>query len=150
MKREDKKTSKSYFWVWKSVAGVLLIGLLVFFLKETLIYKTYHADYGDTRTVHLADGSVVNLNANSTLRVSRWMKWRSVREVWVTGEAYFSVKSTSDQRYFLVHTPQLNVEVLGTKFNIKDRYKSAKVVLQEGKVDRKSTRLNSSHVAISY
>lgn len=134
MRREDEKSSKSYFWVWKSVAGIFLIGFLVFFFKEALIYKTYHADYGDTRTVHLSDGSVVNLNANSTLRVSRWMNWRSVREVWVTGEAYFSVKSTSDHRYFLVHTPQLNVEVLGTKFNIKDRHKSAKVVLQEGKV----------------
>lgn len=132
--RADKKTMKSYFWVWRSVAGVLLIGLLAFFFKETLLYKTYRADYGDTRTVRLSDGSVVDLNANSTLRVSRWMNWQTVREVWVTGEAYFSVKSTADRRCFLVHTPQLNVEVLGTKFNIKDRDKSAKVVLQEGKV----------------
>lgn len=133
----DKKRGDpniTFHWFWKIVAGLAIVLITGFLLKDPLLYKTYHVDYGMTQIVHLPDGTEIHLNANSTLRASRWMKWLPTREVWVTGEAYFSVKQTPDRRIFMVHTPQLDVEVLGTKFNIRDRNESAKVVLQEGKV----------------
>lgn len=132
--KKNEKTDKSFHWLWKTVAGLAFLLIAGFLLKDTLLYKTYRSDYGMTQNIHLPDGTEVNLNANSTLRASRWIKWLPIREVWITGEAYFSVKKTKDKRAFVVHTPQLNVEVLGTKFNIRDRNESAKVVLQEGKV----------------
>src|SRR5690625_727006 len=134
--RDKKKdaVNTSFHWFWKIVAGLIIVLITGFLLKDKLLYKTYRADYGMTQIVHLPDGTEIHLNANSTLRASRWMKWLPTREVWVTGEAYFSVKQTPDRRIFMVHTPQLDVEVLGTKFNIRDRNESAKVVLQEGKV----------------
>ncbi len=57
------------------------------------------------------------------------------REVWIEGEAFFSVKPSSVPRAFLVHTASnMNVEVLGTTFNVVDRHGRMQVVLNSGKV----------------
>ena len=57
------------------------------------------------------------------------------RQVWLEGEAYFQVqKKPSTVEKFIVHTRQVDVEVLGTRFNVNTRRQRAVVSLEEGKV----------------
>jgi len=67
--------------------------------------------------VILPDGSKVWLNSNSEIRFLPGFEDK--REVYLTGEAYFDVKKTTDQRHFYVQTTDIKVEVLGTEFNVK-------------------------------
>lgn len=133
--------------LWLAVASVFMLLVLGFLTRDYIQYKTYKTGFGMTRNIHLADGSEVVLNANSSLRVSRWMNWTASREAWVTGEAYFSVQKKNDHTKFNVYTSQLTVEVLGTKFNISDRNETARVVLQEGKV-KVASRKKEKEVAV--
>jgi ferric-dicitrate binding protein FerR (iron transport regulator) len=91
--------------------------------------------YGQTRTVQLPDGSSVVLNGHSTLRYPETWAAGKPREVWLDGEAYFSVQHQTDNQRFLVHTTAgFNVEVLGTKFTVSRRRDQGRVVLLSGKV----------------
>ncbi|MBJ6143202.1 FecR family protein [Hymenobacter sp. BT559] len=91
--------------------------------------------YGQTRTVQLPDGSSVVLNGHSTLRYPETWAAGKPREVWLDGEAYFSVQHQADNQRFLVHTKAgFNVEVLGTKFTVSRRRDQGRVVLLSGKV----------------
>jgi transmembrane sensor len=95
----------------------------------------YTTTYGQTREVRLPDGSVVTLNANSTLRHAAVWNASAPREVWLDGEAYFSVKHLPNHQRFRVHTAgNFNVEVLGTKFTVYRRHAQERVVLLSGKV----------------
>jgi len=118
--------------VW---AGLLLISIAWFVYtghqNET---TTIRAAYGEIKTVTLPDGSEVTLNANSTLRHAAVWEDNTKRQVWLDGEAFFSVVHTPDDRKFQVHTPHLNVEVLGTEFNVNNRHGDTQVVLHSGKV----------------
>ncbi|OMP80794.1 MULTISPECIES: FecR family protein [unclassified Chitinophaga] len=102
--------------------------------------KVIHTAYGELRTVVLPDQSVITLNANSTLRYyDNWDQSKN-REVWIEGEAWFSVQKSPVPRPFLVNTAsRMQVEVLGTTFNLIDRHGRMQVVLSSGKV-----RLHSS------
>lgn len=88
---------------------------------------------GGTYRLVLSDGTEVRLNASTRLHFP-FHFGAATREVTVEGEAYFQVaKETS--RPFIVHTPQSDVRVLGTSFNI-NTYKpgSDKTALVEGSV----------------
>lgn len=96
---------------------------------------SYDTPYGQTRVVQLPDGSEVTLNAHSTVRYAATPGSQRPREVWLDGEAYFSVKHMLNHQPFVVHTTAgLNVEVLGTKFTVYRRHEQARVVLLSGKV----------------
>lgn len=107
--------------------------------------------FGELRTVTLPDNSVVVLNGNSKLSYSgNWDK--NSREVWITGEGFFKVKHINqDPRHiktterFIVHCNDVNIEVLGTSFNVRNRHNKTNVGLVTGKIrleylDRASTQ----------
>lgn len=50
------------------------------------------------------------------------------------GEAFFSVTHQANHAPFVVHTNHLEVEVLGTEFNVDHREDKTQVVLNSGKV----------------
>lgn len=82
-------------------------------------YNTITTPAGGQYTVTLPDGSRVWLNAASSLRYP--VKFaRQVRQVELSGEAYFEVNKSSTvvKRPFIVQTGGQQVEVLGTHFNI--------------------------------
>lgn len=117
---------------WSAAAAVLLLitaGIFWWTVQPT----TYQTAYGEIRKVNLADGSVVTLNAHTKLKVADDLEHESVREVWLEGEAYFDIAKLNGAK-FIVHTPEAQVEVLGTEFNVSTRRKSTKVILHEGKV----------------
>ncbi len=95
---------------------------------------TYATPYGQTLRLTLPDGSRVVLNANSELAVPRhWPAGRD-RQVWLRGEAYFEVKKDPARTPFSVHADQLEVQVLGTSFDVLNRRHKNQVVLKEGSV----------------
>jgi ferric-dicitrate binding protein FerR (iron transport regulator) len=90
--------------------------------------------FGESRSLFLPDSTKVTLNANSVLRYSAADFNGKNREVWLDGEAFFAVVRKKDNQNFRVHTGELQVEVLGTRFNVNARRGTSRVVLEEGKV----------------
>jgi ferric-dicitrate binding protein FerR (iron transport regulator) len=91
--------------------------------------------YGEIKRVTLPDGSLVVLNANSKMKLPQNWGNKGDRQVWLEGEAYFEVtKKTSTHQKFVVHTQDVDVEVLGTRFNVNTRRHQSIVSLEEGKV----------------
>ncbi|GAB3691483.1 FecR family protein [Spirosoma flavus] len=122
------------WWGW-AVAASLLITLGLVGFQEQVLNQTYTTAYGETQSLTLADGSKVVLNANSSIRVPRFGFGSHRRDVYLTGEANFSVMHTPDDQQFVVHTTKgVNVVVLGTEFTVFTRPRETKVVLAKGKV----------------
>ena len=83
--------------------------------------------------VTLDDGTLVHLNYNSRLIYPE--KFGDRRDVILDGEAYFMV-AKDKRRKFVVHTPQGDVKVYGTEFNVNTRKddEAVSVVLINGSV----------------
>ncbi len=132
--------SSRFGWVAAAaLVPLLMVGIYYYSIQKTTTIAPQQvaerADYGQTRTLTLSDGSVVVLNGNSTLKYAKNWKPTEVREVWLTGEAFFSVTHTKNNQPFLVHTNRNHlIEVLGTEFNVLDRANKTEVVLKSGKI----------------
>lgn len=79
-------------------------------------YEEFATPAGQRAKVTLYDGTVVWLNASSTLRYPNRFA-NDVRKVELDGEAYFEVKHNKKVP-FIVSTEKMNIRVLGTKFNV--------------------------------
>ncbi|MBD0254901.1 MAG: FecR domain-containing protein [Cytophagales bacterium] len=116
-----------------AVALVLLASLWIG--RDAIRYHNYRTAFGEIRTLTLADGSRVVLNANSSLRVPRFGFGKATREVVLAGEAQFLVRHTPTDQKFIVRTPdRMAVEVLGTEFVVYSRKRGSRVILQKGSV----------------
>lgn len=148
-------TTPGWFTAWRQLAAVL-VGLLLLAGGYWLIHyrlgtQVYVTQFGETRTITLPDQSTVVLNGNSRLSYPRYWPNHQAREVWLDGEAYFSVTHQTGppagNAKFRVNTDDLRVEVLGTQFNVARRRNKTNVVLSAGKVQltiknrTKTTRL---------
>lgn len=122
-----------------ALAGLLLLFSAALYLAADFLRSgttTYQTSYGENATHILPDSSVVILNGNTKIFYRDAWDGNSVREVWLDGEAFFEVKhkGKSKDARFVVHTPGMDVEVLGTKFNVFNRDDRANVILNSGKV----------------
>lgn len=95
---------------------------------------TIEAPLGAFLSTTMPDGTKVWLNAGSTLTYSQGFGI-DTRCLGLTGEGYFEVVKNTDKP-FVVHTKEMNVQVVGTKFNVKNyaEDKEATVDLLEGSV----------------
>lgn len=133
-------------WLWWSsgiAAGI--VALLIFIWNDhgaqPIIYETA---FGETKEIILEDQTIVQLNANSRLVWdSEWQK-SGIRRAELTGEAFFEVrtiatepgeKSGNDRLPFQVITPDLQVNVYGTSFNVEARREKTEVYLESGVVE---------------
>lgn len=95
-----------------------------------------HVENGQTKVLRLSDGTLVRLNAGSSLFYpQRFSRLFSRRDVYLDGEAHFDVAKNSSQP-FVVHVGNLKVKVLGTHFNVK-AYPAEELVtttLEQGRV----------------
>lgn len=128
---------------WYRLAAVISGFLLLAGLSYLWMYGNnsmeYTTDFGETQTIFLPDGTEVVLNAHSQLLTAKTWEEHAIREVWLQGEAYFSVVHTTDDQKFMVHTSDdFSIEVLGTEFNVSDRRDKTSVVLSSGKVKVKA------------
>ncbi|HEY9262478.1 FecR family protein [Chitinophaga sp.] len=89
---------------------------------------------GIRKKVLLEDGTQVWLNVSSHLTYPANIG-SGQREVYLEGEAFFAV-AKKDQHPFVIHTTDLNVQVLGTRFNVKayEGDGSIETTLVEGRV----------------
>lgn len=100
-----------------------------------LTYNTISTPKGGTYQVILPDGTIVWLNAASSLRFPTSFVSLKERKIELSGEAYFEV--AKDVRHpFRVLTSKQEVQVLGTHFNISSYLddKIEKTTLFEGSV----------------
>lgn len=93
--------------------------------------QTFVTEVGETRTVTLADGSQVQLNTNTELRVAYSREERRTRLL--RGEAYFDV-ARQTARPFTVAAGEANIRVLGTEFNVERNPGSTRVSVTGGVV----------------
>lgn len=131
-------------YVWLAAASfVLLLGTWMF--RPVLLYQTVRTGFGEVRTLALPDGSVVTLNANSSLQYARFgfgADWptplnslQPTRETLLTGEAEFDVRHLPNHQRFVVRTARgLRVTVLGTQFTVLSRTRKTQVALRSGRV----------------
>ena len=128
-------------WLRPTLVTTILLGALIGTVVWLAQQKPQPAmtelatRFGEIKRITLPDGSLVVLNANSKMRLPQNWTNRGDRQVWLEGEAYFEVtKKTHTDQKFVVHTPQLDVQVLGTRFNVNTRRSQSIVSLEEGKV----------------
>lgn len=120
---------------WFAAAMVLIIVSAGWLSRDSIRYQTFSTSFTETKRLQLADGSKVVINANSSLRIPRFGFGEKMREVYLTGEADFNITHTKDHKRFIVHAnDNLDIEVLGTEFNVYARPRGTKVVLNKGKV----------------
>lgn len=115
---------KFRFSRWLQYAAILLLplitGVTVYWLSvsysSNIEMTECYVPYGELRTVELPDGSTVQVNSG-TLLIYPQKFYGKKRSVYLSGEAHFSV-AKDGKKPFIVRTGPLNVEVLGTKFDI--------------------------------
>lgn len=129
---------RRYWSVAATVTLLLAAAIIGYFMlgdTEEPVLAEYRTGYGEQQTVELPDGSTVQLNAHSRLTLDERWDTNARREVWLEGEAYFSVeKKPTTKAKFIVRTPGLDVEVLGTQFNVNTQEEITQVALDEGHV----------------
>jgi transmembrane sensor len=114
-----------------ALATAAVIAFVWLFGAILLPGTRYATEIGEQRTVHLKDGSVIQLNARSTIAVRLTDTQRDVRLI--DGEALFKV-AHDRQRPFLVHTRDAVVRAIGTQFDVATRLDGTQVAVIEGKV----------------
>lgn len=101
----------------------------------SLAYNTLTTTRGEQTQVRLPDGTLVFLNAESSLRYPNNFSHTKRRIVSLIGEGYFEV--TKDKSHpFIVDTKRQSVEVLGTHFNVNayENNEAVSTTLLEGSV----------------
>ncbi len=103
--------------------------------------NTIRVPKGSVYTLTLSDGSRVKLNSESKLTYLAQFG-AGDRKVALEGEGYFEIQKTSNKDRFTVVTEQQEIEVFGTKFNVKSFGDEGKTftTLAEGSVQVTSTQ----------
>lgn len=130
----------------RSAAAILLLPVLILSgmlfgelknLKDRPAqYLTVTASSGTVSKINLSDGTEVWLNSGSSLYYPDKFK-EGNRSVYLSGEAYFKVRSDKSNRFDVLVNDELIVSAFGTEFNI-NGYTDAQtidVTLVEGNVE---------------
>ena len=103
-------------------------------IKE-LVYHSLKVPYGKRFNIVFSDGSKAYLNSGSFIRYPVKFIEDKKREVFLEGEAFFDVAENKNE-LFIVNSNGINVEVYGTKFNVRNYSEdfNSDIVLVEGSV----------------
>lgn len=115
---------KNYTWL-KVAAVFLLVSVGVILFRNNAVQTgqlknlvtSYSTSAAERKKITLPDGTVIVLNAKSTLRLNKDFNVNN-RELTLVGEAYFDVTHNKDKP-FKVLTADFDINVLGTIFNVK-------------------------------
>ncbi|MEO1013446.1 MAG: FecR domain-containing protein [Bacteroidota bacterium] len=117
-------------------------------IAQELVYNEIFVPYGKRFQVTLSDGTLVHLNSGTALKFPVNFIPGQERRVFLKGEAFFEV-TKNEEDVFVIHSGDMGVAVLGTKFNVSsyEEDKRANTVLVEGSVQVYDTsRLDSKVV----
>lgn len=144
-KKEQKPFRQGFrlsaMWRYAAVVAVIIaVGCLSYWRGEVNVKDTFadisvEAPLGSKTKLYLPDGTLVWLNAGSRMTYSQGFGVDN-RKVELEGEGYFEVMR-NEKIPFYVKTKDLQLRVLGTKFNFRDYPEDHEVVvsLLEGKVE---------------
>ena len=116
--------------------AAVFIGVISIAAFSTSMFEskwvTKQTGKGEKRSLTLTDGSVIVLNANSSVKYAK--DFTSSRQVQLSGEAYFEVQRDTAHP-FTITTGMIQTQVLGTTFNI-NAYQLEEVIVSvnSGKV----------------
>jgi len=132
--RKVNRSSISYSFIGVAASLVALIAI-VFVLNNNQPIQVM-TGYGEVVSVDLPDGSVVNVDANSSISmINNWSNRRS-RDIKLQNSAYFNV--TNDPKIggaaFNVLTNLATIEVIGTEFLVDSDPSNLTVLVKYGKV----------------
>ena len=135
-------------WItnFRNIAAIIILVISVsvssfYFYKDistkndsALCYETF-SPIGSQTKIILPDSTVVWLNSGTSLKYNK-AYGKNNREVTLAGEGYFEVKKDRTIP-FIVHTDSLNVNVLGTVFNVRSYKEDENVTINliEGSVN---------------
>ncbi len=108
----------------------VLAALIVWNDRDTS--RSYSTGIGEQRTIQLADGSTVELNARSKVEVRLTDHRRDV--ALVEGQALFHV-AKDKQRPFVVRVGEAQVRAVGTEFDVYRKQIETVVTVVEGRVE---------------
>ena len=114
--------------IYLGAAAIFLAALIFIFydtnppvsaVPEVKLAQSEVATKSGSRTrIQLPDGSTVWLNGNSKLVYDNKSFGEKLRQVTLTGEAYFDVVKNVNKP-FIIHTNRMDIKVVGTAFNVK-------------------------------
>jgi len=115
-------------------------------IKE-LVYHSLKVPYGKRFNIVFSDGSKAYLNSGSFIRYPVKFIEDKKREVFLVGEAFFDVTENKNE-LFIVNSNGINVEVYGTKFNVRNYSEdfNSDIVLVEGSVGIKNDEFSEQTI----
>ncbi len=134
LERQFRRTRSSRGWRgMPAVAAVLVIVVAAASVLGYLRWSApvYSTAAGEQRSISLADGSTVQLNSRSRLRVRYTDDKRSVELL--AGQAWFEVVH-EPARPFLVTSGPVAIRAVGTQFDVYRKKTGTTVTVVEGKV----------------
>lgn len=130
-------------WGGLALAGLVAAGLVIAIGAQPKIYQT---DVGGRTTAHLDDGSTVQLNTDTRLKV-RFTRGERRLDL-VKGQAFFEVAHDA-KRPFLVSAGPMEVRAVGTRFDVRHDGPAASVVLAQGRVRVKENQAQGGDWTLS-
>lgn len=127
--RENQRSHKTRQMASIAAAIIICIGVLLF--VQAPKGQVYETRLGEQRRVVLDDGSIVELNTSSVIKVEMTKDSRKI--LLTEGEALFSVAKDAS-RPFIVETSSAMVQALGTQFNVYKKSNAVLVTVLEGRV----------------
>jgi transmembrane sensor len=113
------------------IGAIAVLGALAAAQLSGQDYATYRTPIGARQILKLSDGSRLELNTNTIVRIARHSADREV--IVDRGEVYFDVKHDA-KRPFVVLAGGRKILDLGTKFLVKDGADRLEVAMYEGRV----------------
>ena len=132
---------------------VLIFGVLWFWNKSSLQETVLLSRTGETKVFYLPDSSHVTLTGDSRLTYDSQFG-KTNRELSLRGKAFFRVKQDSSKP-FIVETSLIQVEVLGTSFQVIAQKLQAEVAVEKGRVkvttqDKKQESILETGMSVKY
>lgn len=153
---------RSTIFNWKAVAATVAVMITVttlFLLQDNSAAETppmavaqqdndgwqmVKTAAGERKNLRLADGTEIWLSPSSSLKYPQTFE-AGIREVHLSGEAFFEVASNPTQP-FVIHSGNIDTKVLGTSFNIQayENQQEIAVMVVTGKVEVRNTEKPSN------
>ncbi|MCD8181778.1 MAG: FecR domain-containing protein [Bacteroides sp.] len=160
-RRLHRASFRTRAWNWTRTAAA--IPLLPLVISLFYLFSSKHENVlasneiievtsapGLVSKITLSDSTQIWLNSGSSLTYPRQFT-TDRREVQLTGEAYFKVKSDKEHRFDVKVPGSMTVSAYGTEFNVSAYKEDATVeaVLTKGHIEIKTENASSEHLTVS-